>query len=601
MADTFAVSVISPAEIDIGGYANVYRVSSDACISDLVNVIAKDLSIHRSKLGLWTPKEPVPIVNAASYLSDRLSKAYGNLEAIATSVVDPMQSVKDLLPFNQGGQGRVDSGQLHFILEIRHPKRRREEEDDDSGNYLLSRYKRTIIVDRESPSSNSRPSNYIKNQAGDTAILDGRYDPTNSTPTAAPPIQLYHPVFADFLGAMGDTSDLPEDLVVQTGELMRNASGIAILESSRSLPSSTHISTILGVSLLQSVNLNKASADHTIFHIRTSPIQTALLATVEEKSELGYGGDVTTQGGCSYTDFWLSKDHQELRECSCCPSFIICLAGPWLVVMGAVFTTQPIVQRLTDFIWLGTSPVINDAQCIRVAGVLRALKAGVRILNDYYRDLVHLPLSSNAHHPRFFPFPTSFLNDNQPRVHFKYLKPLKPLDPGCVTFLAETIPDKSKVVVKFVQTYGVEAHRLLAQHNLAPPLLHFKHLSEDGAGYGALKMVVMGYVEGKTVTKVFNGAALSPNVVGDLECALSILHGEGLVFGDLRRPNIMIMPGPNEDDTVRLIDFDWAGKENEVRYPIHLNQSKEVKWADGVGSYRKIDKTHDLDMLVILK
>ncbi len=250
-------------------------------------------------------------VNAASYLSDCLNR--GNLEAIATRVVDPMQSVRDLL---QGGQGLVDS-QLHFILEIRPPKRRREEEEEDSGNHLLSStldisrllpltqinqgYKMTILANRESPSSNSRPSNYIKNQAGDTAILDGRYDPANSTPTAAPPIQLYHPVFAEFLGAMSDTSDLPEDLVVETGELMRSASGIAVLESSRA----THISNILGASHLQSVNLNKTA----IFHARTSPPdQTALLATVEGKSELGSEGDVTIQGGCSYTTFWLSKD-----------------------------------------------------------------------------------------------------------------------------------------------------------------------------------------------------------------------------------------------------------------------------------------------------
>lgn len=268
-----------------------------------------------------------------------------------------------------------------------------------------------------------------------------------------------------------------------------------------------------------------------------------------------------------------------------------------MIIMGAVFTTQPIVQRLTDFIWLGTSPNINDAQCIRVAGVLRALKAGVRTLNDYYRDLAYLPLLSNAHHPRFFPFPT-FYSVNQSQVHFKYLEPLKPFDPDCVTFLAEIISDKTKVVVKFAQTYGVEARRLLAQHNLAPPLLYFKHLNEDGTGYGALKMVVMVYVEGKTASKVFSGATLSPNVVGDLERALNILHGEGFVFGDLRRPNIMIMP---EDNTVRLIDFDWAGRENEARYPIHLNQSKEVKWADGVGSYRKIHKKHDLDMLNLLR
>ncbi|KAK0490452.1 hypothetical protein IW261DRAFT_13641 [Armillaria novae-zelandiae] len=489
-------------------------------------------------------------------------------------------------------------GRLHFIVEIRHQKRRREDEEKDSGDYLLSRYKKTITANRDSPSSNSRPSNYMRNQASDTAILDGRYDPRNSTPTAAPPVQLYHPVFADFLGTMDDTSDLPEDLVVETGSLMRSASGIAVLESSRSLPSRTHLSNILGFPLVQSVNLDKKSADHTMLHSRTSPpVQTALLAIVEEKSELGSGGDVTTQGGCSYTAFWLSRDHQELRECSCCPSFIICLTGPWMVVMGAVFTTQPIVQRLTDFVWLGTSPIINDVQCIRVSGILRALKAGIRSLDNYYRDLEHLPLLSNAHHPRFFPFPT-FYNVDQSQVHFKYLEPLKPLDPDCITFLAETILDKTKVVVKFAQTYGVEAHGLLAQHNLAPPLLHFKHLNEDGAGYGALKMVVMGYVEGMTASKVFNGAALSPNVVVGLERAINILHGKGLVFGDLRRPNIMIMP---EDNTVQLIDFDWAGKENEARYPIHLNESKEVKWADGVGSYQKIDKKHDLDMLKRLR
>ncbi|KAK0454099.1 uncharacterized protein EV420DRAFT_1273330 [Desarmillaria tabescens] len=462
-------------------------------------------------------------------------------------------------------------------------------------------YKRTIKAARDTPSSNSRYNNYIKNQASDAAILDGRYDPANSTPTVAPPIQLYHPVFADFLGAMGDTSDLPEDLVVETGELMRSASGIAVIERSRSLPSLMHLSKILGFPLSQVVNMNKTSADHAILHRRMSPpFQTALLATVKEKSELGSGGDVTTEGGCSYIDFWLSEDHQELRECGCCPSFIICLAGPWLIIMGAVLTAQPIVQRLTDFIWLGTSPAINDAQCIRIAGVLRALKAGIRILDDYYRDLVHLPLSSDDSHPRFYPFPTSFQNGNQPRVYFKYLQPLKPLDPACVVFLAETITDKSKVVVKFVQTYGVEAHRLLAQHHLAPHLLYCEHLGKDSAGYGALKMVVMGYVEGEAATEMFDGA-LAPKVVGDLERALNILHGEDLVFGDLRESNIMIVPGPNEADTVRLIDFDWAGKEKEVRYPIHLNVSKEVKWAEDVGSYRKIDKKHDLSMLDILK
>ncbi|KAK0487202.1 hypothetical protein IW261DRAFT_1589645 [Armillaria novae-zelandiae] len=228
----------------------------------------------------------------------------------------------------------------------------------------------------------------------------------------------------------------------------------------------------------------------------------------------------------------------------------------WLVVMGAVLTAQPIVQRLTDFIWLGTTPAINDVQCIRIGGLLRALKAGIGILDDCHRDLVQLSLSSDDSHPLFFPFPTSFQNGNQPQS-------LKPFDSA----FAEIIPDRTKIIVKFVQTYGVEAHKLLAQHHLAPHLLSCEHLGEDGAGYGALKMVVMGYVEGEAATEMFNGA-LAPEVFNDLERALNIIHGEDLVFGDLGKPNIMIVPRPNGDDTVRLIDFDWVGKENEARYPI---------------------------------
>ncbi|KAK0485323.1 hypothetical protein EDD18DRAFT_1361192 [Armillaria luteobubalina] len=456
-------------------------------------------------------------------------------------------NVKDFLRFNRGSQGRLNWEVLHFFLEIRSINCKREKNEDDGCDYLLLRYNRTIKTARDTLPIYSSYNNYIKNQVSDAAILDGCYDPANSTSTVAP-IQLYHPVFAYFLHAMGNTSDLPEDLVVDIGKLMRYASGIAVTESerSRSLPSRM-LSDILGFSL------NKTSAGHTIFHNRRSPpVQTVLLATIEEKPKLGSGGDVTIQGGCSYVDFWRSEDHQELRQCGCCPSFILCLAGRWLIVMGAVLTAQPMVQRLTDFTWLGTSPAINDAQCIRIAGVLRAPKSSIGILDDYYRDLVHLPVDSPLY---FFPFPTSFQNDNQPRVHFKYLQSLKPLDPACVAFLAEIIPDKSKVVVKFVQTYSGEARRLLAQHCLAPHLLYCEQLGEDGAGYGALKMVVMNYVEGEVATNMFDGA-LSPHVVNDLERALNILHGEDLVYGNLRKPNIIIVSGPNGDDAVQLIDFD---------------------------------------------
>ena len=40
------------------------------------------------------------------------------------------------------------------------------------------------------------------------------------------------------------------------------------------------------------------------------------------------------------------------------------------------------------------------------------------------------------------------------------------------------------------------------------------------------------------------------------------------VHGDLRVQNILVV-----DDSISILDFDWAGKEGEVRYPQELNTS----------------------------
>ena len=40
---------------------------------------------------------------------------------------------------------------------------------------------------------------------------------------------------------------------------------------------------------------------------------------------------------------------------------------------------------------------------------------------------------------------------------------------------------------------------------------------------------------------------------------------------NLRAPNILV-----KDDDVKLVDFDWAGKENEVRY--HCIFNEDIKW-----------------------
>ena len=73
--------------------------------------------------------------------------------------------------------------------------------------------------------------------------------------------------------------------------------------------------------------------------------------------------------------------------------------------------------------------------------------------------------------------------------------------------------------------------------------------------------------------------------------AIELLHLNGLVFGDLRSPNVMIT-NANE---VKLIDFNWAGEEGQAKYPSLI--SSDIKWAAGVKALGVIKKAHDLEML----
>jgi len=109
---------------------------------------------------------------------------------------------------------------------------------------------------------------------------------------------------------------------------------------------------------------------------------------------------------------------------------------------------------------------------------------------------------------------------------------------------------------------------------------------------GPLRMIVMEYLDGK------NGLELPveewPRTAREgVKAAIECLHAGDFVFGDLRRPNIVFV-----GEEVKLIDFDWSGKEGEVYYPTGL--SSTVTWAKGVESFHKIEKQHDLDMYELL-
>ena len=302
--------------------------------------------------------------------------------------------------------------------------------------------------------------------------------------------------------------------------------------------------------------------------------------------------------------------------------------------------------------WIAHSSTYEDARVYQLAQTLTALGQSLLELKKFYESLPtqNIPqLKSNEPHPRFFPYPTQFLEGEQ-TVQFHYLKPLED-NAACVAFLAQT-KDNSQVVVKFVDRYGRAVHEFLAKNGYAPrlrycgplasllpplqkidspmvhePLVQHSNIPTDssqpaqlGLSFGPLQMVVMDYV--KPLSNDLPQIAF-----GQIQKTLAELHKSGYVFGDLRQPNIIL----NQANKIQFIDFDWAGRydvtisdtipedirdlipagtleptdvvpaktdTNFAYYP--LNLSKNLFSSTGAGDLEPIRPIHDWRMLTKL-
>ena len=55
-----------------------------------------------------------------------------------------------------------------------------------------------------------------------------------------------------------------------------------------------------------------------------------------------------------------------------------------------------------------------------------------------------------------------------------------------------------------------------------------------------------------------------------IKSKITLFHQAHFVHGDLRDTNVMVRK--DREPGFLLVDFDWAGKIEEVRYPINVNQ-----------------------------
>ncbi|KAK2464480.1 hypothetical protein APHAL10511_003459 [Amanita phalloides] len=236
------------------------------------------------------------------------------------------------------------------------------------------------------------------------------------------------------------------------------------------------------------------------------------------------------------------------------------------------------------------------------------LAAYYKNIGERFTDLPAFDSKKPKLHPRFFPSATHYCHLTKGHINFQYVGRLEANDPACVTFLAKTeAAFKPDIVVKFVATYGKDVHELLAREGYAPSLHYYGAIPgledvpfdrefEQRRLLPLMQMVVMDYVESS------DDLPDRDSTRRQLEQVLSIMHTEGYVCGDLRRPNVLF----DTSGKLKVIDFDWAGRSDAdpsshlecAHYP--LNLSSDIKWARGIGDRGLILSAHDKEMMEIL-
>ena len=256
-----------------------------------------------------------------------------------------------------------------------------------------------------------------------------------------------------------------------------------------------------------------------------------------------------------------------------CPSFLVELVGPNLIISGAVFGEGVYVDRLVPPLWLVMQPLENAAM-IRVARTLKALAKACHDLQKYSR---HGADSSGYPPQSLFP---EFHEFNG--YIMTYIETIQ-------RNIFRGIVNGKSVIVKFCQTYGRAVHKSLVTAGLAPKLLHCKCI-------GMFTAVVMDDVtDAITVDEYLKDNPNSEeNIRKQCTEVLKVLKGKRFVHGDLRCVNVLVQSG-----IVQVIDFDWAGIAYEAKYPFFMNH-EAIRWPDGVEDGGSITHEHDEHWIKLL-
>ena len=242
-----------------------------------------------------------------------------------------------------------------------------------------------------------------------------------------------------------------------------------------------------------------------------------------------------------------------------------------------------------------------------------ALKAALQALQAYYTELdghrqatehsTRVTTSTRLPRTRRSATNTSTKKSPAPDVYYIYPHPrafIHRASGKLQVFTYETImngrsflftgktAENKNICIKFVRRYGLDVHLWFARKGYAPELIAFDTLSDGWF------MVVMDLLD-----KSWIHLADVEDPPGDLQhlirSVLIQLHQEKMVHGDLRDTNIMVKS--DEKLKFMVLDYDWAGTQGEVKYPLFVNTTRGLWRPSDVEDDVLISDRHDLAMV----
>ncbi|KAH9027873.1 hypothetical protein EDB85DRAFT_2148231 [Lactarius pseudohatsudake] len=396
-----------------------------------------------------------------------------------------------------------------------------------------------------------------------------------------PPVTIYHKVFAELKDALRDLTKVvdraEEKRVDDTAQLFTAATDIYETEAERFDAIVPHLENLLGIVFVTKPRFRSSKKDFEPDAIVAQAIndethgrKEAIIGHVEFENDCGVRGDCEIRNALKIRKHLAQEE--EIRNASCCPCITVSIAGPYINIGGAILVDVFTVESFTGYIYLGGNPYAEES-ILHMARVFAAVSQAFLDLKRFYQDL---KLGRTPQLCRLFPSPTYFA-DKMPQTKLTFSSRFEP----------EGRESSNYQQSLFRATYVAAAH-------YAPELFFCERIQ------GGVTMVIMKFIAGQNAHyHRFQDRELPPDILDDVKSAVRVLHDAGIVFGDLRRPNIVI-DTTGDRDRALLVDFEWAGHDGKARYPALLNNTGQITWATGVKRHGIMRKEHDIEMIEYL-